>query len=272
MLTLIITGCSSIDTSSETKEEINSGYAVFLGLEGNKAVKESEGYKTVVIDAQYLSEKEIASMQERNQKVYSYINIGSLENYRSYYQEYKKIRLSPYVDWEEEYWLDVTNKEWQEFIREELSEEFLEKGVDGFFVANVDVYGQFPNPDTYKAIETILKDLMSHKLPLIINSGDDFVKLYLHENKQVNDILTGVNQETVFSTINFDTKTFSTQKKEDQEYYLEYLNLIEEEGKDIFLLEYSKDKKLIKKISEYAKKRGWQFYVSGSIELDGVKE
>jgi cysteinyl-tRNA synthetase, unknown class len=42
--------------------------------------------KLVLVDAQYLSAAEIASMQERGQKVFTYLNIGSLETFRSYYE------------------------------------------------------------------------------------------------------------------------------------------------------------------------------------------
>lgn len=267
ILILIVAGsCENRETNS--KLERSSGYGVFLSLEGENLINISEGYKTVVFDAQYLSLEEIQVLQDRGQEVYSYINIGSLETFRPYYEEYKNLVIKPYVDWEEEFWIDITDEEWQAFIRETLVKEILEKNIDGFWVDNVDVYGEFPNEESYRAVEKILKDIMTHGKLVIINGGNEFVELYLERNEQVNDILTGVNQETVFTSINFEDKNFKKQAEEDQSYYLEYLNSIDRLDKDVFLLEYTMDNKLIKKIQAYAKKRGWKFYISDSIELN----
>lgn len=225
--------------------------------------------KLVLVDAQYLSAAEFASMQERGQKVFSYLNIGSLETFRSYYEEYQHLTMKPYLNWDDEYWLDVTNKEWQKFITSTLTNQLLEKGIDGFWIDNVDIYGQSPNEDIYEGVEVMLKELMSHGKPVIINGGNEFVQLYLQRNQQVDDILTGVNQETVFSSINFGEQTFGTQTSENQNYYLDYLDAMDKLEKDVFLLEYTTDSQLSKEIQRYANKRDWEYYISDSIELDG---
>ena len=265
----VISGCSTGVDKSVSSGETKSDYGVFLSAEGSDAINASKGYGTAVIDAQYLSKEEIELMQARDQKVYSYINIGSLETFRPYYEDYKELKLKAYKNWNEESWVDVTSDDWQNFIKDILVKELLEKKVDGFWVDNVDVYGQFPTKQTYQAIEMILKDLNTYNKAVIINGGDEFVQLYLENNKQVDDILTGVNQETVFSSINFDNKTFGIQTSDDQDYYLEYLDSIDKLQKDIFLLEYTTDKNLISKIETYAKEREWEVYISDSIELSG---
>lgn len=243
-------------------------YGVFLSLSGRDAVTASEGYETVVIDAQNLSPEEVAEMKARGQKVYSYINLGSLEDFRSYFDAYKHLSLKLYENWEEEYWMDVSNKEWQDFVGETLANQLLEKGVDGFWVDNVDVYYQYPTQETYAGVETILKKLMSYQLPVIINGGDEFVRLYWEKNQHLDDILTGVNQESVFSTINFDEGTLGTQGIREQNYYLDYLNLVNQAGKQIFLLEYTTSEGLASTIHSYTQERRWSYYISDSIELD----
>lgn len=266
---LFLSGCEQNIIQDRGKNEISSGYRVILSLQGSDAVMAGEGYETVVVDAQYLSAAEIASMQERGQKVFTYLNIGSLETFRSYYEEYQHLTMKPYLNWDDEYWLDVTNKEWQKFITSTLTNQLLEKGIDGFWIDNVDIYGQSPNEDIYEGVEVMLKELMSHGKPVIINGGNEFVQLYLQRNQQVDDILTGVNQETVFSSINFGEQTFGTQTSENQNYYLDYLDAMDKLEKDVFLLEYTTDSQLSKEIQRYANKRSWEYYISDSIELDG---
>ena len=157
---LIINGCSSRKNQEFQHKMISSGYGVFLGLEGNEALIASQDFTRVVIDAQFMSKEEIDSMKKRGQEVYSYINIGSLEEFRPYYKKYEYLTLASYVNWEEEYWVDVKQDEWQKFI-EVLANELLEKNIDGFFVDNVDVYGHFPSQDTFLAIKNILNHLKS---------------------------------------------------------------------------------------------------------------
>lgn len=264
-MVLGLAGCA--ETSNTINEDFD--YGVFLSLEGRKAVEASEGFEVAVIDAQNISAIDIAEMKARDQEVYSYLNIGSLETFRSYYKEYQHLVLKPYENWEEEYWVDAGSEEWQKFVAGTLAQELIEKGIDGFWIDNTDVYGQFADEEIYDGVATILKTLMSYEKPVVINGGDQFVLTYLEQNGQVDDILTGVNQETVFSSINFDEQIFTNQSTDDQHYYLDYLSAVDEEGKDIYLLEYTTDDRLIQKIQQYTRKRGWKGYISDSIELDG---
>lgn len=268
MVILGVTGCANLEGRSNSKLENTGEYGVFLSLDGSEAIEASEGYETVIIDAQNLSEAEITEMQDRGQKVYSYLNVGSLETYRPYYEEFQYLTLRPYENWEEEYWVDVTNEDWQKFSAVTLANELLDKGIDGFWIDNVDVYWQFQTKETYIGVEKILKTLMSYGKPVLINGGNEFVSAYLQQNQQLDDILTGVNQETVFSAIDFEEDKLSTQTKENQTYYLNYLDTVDKAGKEIYLLEYSTKKELAKDVHDYATKRGWQYYISDSVELD----
>lgn len=271
LIVLIFTVYSCIRSINhkEDKEELISSYGVFLSLKGEDAVEASEGYKIVVVDAQALSKEEILFMQKRGQQIYTYLNIGSIETFRPYFEEFQHLIEKPYQDWEDEYWINVSSKEWQRFVKDKLVISLLEKNVDGFWIDNVDVYSQMPTEAIYLGVETILKGVMTHEKPVIVNSGNEFVELYARRNNQVNDILTGVNQETVFSTINFEDQTFGIQTEAEKNYYVEYLNAMEDLDKDIFLLEYTTNSHLRKEIQDYSKERGWNVYISNSIELNG---
>ena len=269
VLLSILSSCTEMVHIDENNNDSHSSYGVFLSLERNDIIKASEGYKKVVVDAQYLSKKEIFSMHKRGQQVYTYLNIGSLETFRPYFEDFQDLIEKPYQDWEDEYWIDVSSKNWQHFVEDKLVIPLLEKDIDGFWVDNVDVYSQMPNEAIYLGVETILKNLKTHEKPVILNSGNEFVELFFQKNNQVDDILTGVNQETVFSTIDFEFQTFGIQSTEEKNYYLEYLNAMDDLNKDVFLLEYTTDNRLKKEIQDYAKERRWEVYISDSIELNG---
>lgn len=69
-----------------------------------------------MIDAQYFSKKDIRKLHAGGTKVYSYLNIGSIENFRPYYKTYEHLAIGDYENWEEEKWVNVADKDWQEFM------------------------------------------------------------------------------------------------------------------------------------------------------------
>ncbi len=48
------------------------------------------------------SKKDIRKLHAGGTKVYSYLNIGSIENFRSYYKTYEHLAIGDYENWEEE--------------------------------------------------------------------------------------------------------------------------------------------------------------------------
>lgn len=61
-------------------------------------------------------EKAVKEAVSRGVWVYGYLNIGALEKQRPYYDKLKHLRLAKYEGWEGEYWIDVTDKAWQDYI------------------------------------------------------------------------------------------------------------------------------------------------------------
>lgn len=257
-VTFVLGGCGS-DTDPE------ADYGVFLSLEDH--VDRLKEYNTVVIDAQYYSEAEIRDIKSSGTKVYSYINVGSLESFRDYYDEYKDLTLGVYEHWEDESWIDVSDERWQEFITAKLAPELLNKGIDGFFVDNCDVYYVYREKEILEGLAFIMKSLVDTGKDVVINSGNDFLDAYCAGYGNWDDVITGINQESVFSKIIWDKNRFGTADDEDREYFTDYIERYAAKGADIYLLEYTKDKKLIKEIEEYCSNNGFKYYISDSLEL-----
>lgn len=257
---LMLCGCSA-DTDNDQKD-----YGVFLSI-GPSEMYKAEGYRTVVIDGQYFSEDDIMHLKEQGSTVYSYLNIGSVEDFRDYYDTYSELTLGEYENWYGERWVNVASARWQEFLVS-LEEELLDKNIDGFFVDNCDVYYEYPTDEIFDGLTIILEQLMEYGKPVIINGGDTFVTRYREKFGSAQRIMTGVNQESVWTRIDFETGELSASISVDREYFEAYLKACCSDGADVYLIEYTTDTVLKKQISEYCAENRFHYYISDSVELD----
>lgn len=264
---ILFTALAINTAACRTQSEFSLEYGVFLSL-SSKDKKEFENYEKVVIDAQYYTAEEIAKLKKKGHKVYSYINIGSIEDFRPYYNRFSNIILSPYQNWEEEYWIDIREGSWKDFILHELAPELKGKGVDGLFVDNADIYYNYPEEDFFQALQETLERLRPEWDEIILNGGDVFLSEYIERGGSPDKIISALNQEGVFSCIDFENGSFKENDMRTKRYFLDYLEKIDSYGSDIYLLEYSEDKNIIDKISSYCNEHGYRYYISDSIELD----
>ena len=270
VLLLIIGGFLFFIKDNKSKKPEKKDYGVFLNAD-DSSLEMFKEYDTIVIDAQYFTRKDIGILHENDVTVYTYLNIGSIENFREYYADYEKLALGDYEHWEEEKWMDVSSPDWQKFIGS-LARELYEKGVDGFFIDNCDVYYYATTVSIFDGLTVILRDVMSLGKEVIINGGDVYVTEYRERYGTAKDIMTGVNQESVWSGIDFDKGTFYEQNKDDRDYFCEYVESCKADGAEVYLLEYTTDSKLIQKIEEYCKKHDFRFYISDSLELEVIRD
>ena len=255
-----------IGISIVNKEDHEREYGVFLNLDASD-MDRIEGYQTLVIDAQYFSKEDIMQLKEKGSTVYSYLNIGSIENFRTYYDAYSYLALGAYENWDEEQWIDVSSPVWQEFLVS-LEEELLAKGIDGFFIDNCDVYYQYHTEDIFEGITLILEHLMKYDISVIINGGDTYVMEFMDMHGSAHQIMTGVNQESVWGKFDFETGNYIAQSKDNREYFESYVEACRDDGADVYLLEYTTDFVLKWKIKKYCANNQFLYYISDSIELD----
>ena len=140
--------------------------------------------------------------------------------------------------------------------------------MDGFFIDNCDVYDYTKTKQNFTGLAKILKNVKRLGKDVVINGGDVFVTKYRKTYGSAKDIMTAVNQECVWSSIQFKTGSFGKQTKAARGYFTDYVKKCKKDGMKVYLLEYTKDKKLIRQIKEYCKKNKFHYYISDSIELD----
>ena len=265
----VLTGCSAGNADTQPAEkgsEIRYEYGVFLGAEPGD-LPDMEPYRIIVLDAQYYTSEHIAALKGSGHTVYSYINIGALEDFRPYYDRYEPVTLGAYENWDEERWVDVSRPEWQSFIADELAPAIIAKGVDGFFADNCDVYFNYPTEEIFSGTEALLKSLKAAGGYVSINGGDVFVTEYARRYGSLDGITDAVNQETVFSRLDWDSGRFSENPADEREYFMEYAETVAALGKDVYLLEYTTDRSLIERIAGYCGGKGFRYYAADSVEL-----
>ena len=254
----LLSACSA-DPSDEAEK-----YVVLIG-EDSEIIEKLSDIDLLVIDAEYFSQNDIARLRENGiREIYSYINIGSIESFRSYDTDFEKYTLGAYENWPEEKWIDVSTPEWQACTASRV-DALVQKGVDGFFVDNTDVYYNYPQESIYDGILTIL-DYMNHTgRKIILNGGDCFVKKYLTTEKNV--LIDGVNQENVFTAYDFSKDIYTKNDQSTREYYTEYLDLAMSHGCTAYTLEYATDPTIRRQAAAYAGKHGYICYISDNIGL-----
>ena len=256
----------------ESRQRIFPGNtAVLLGASPENVlgrVEQDGVYQTLILDLQNFSKEQVSALHHAGvKKIYSYLDVGSLETYRPYFTRFQKLVRAPYENWEEEYWVDVSNISWQDFLVKELASDLVQKGADGFFLDNTDVYAQEETPQTYEGLVRILEGLGDYHLPVIVNGGDLFVKKLIADHKQ--NLLRAVCQESVFSCIkDYKKNQFGRQDKEVRDDYLIYLQTCKKANLAVLLIEYTKDSKLEKEADSYCKRNGFHLFVSKSLGLE----
>ena len=250
-------------------KQMKKDYGVFIGADNINKIK---GYNVVVVEPASIDVSSVELLHKTNEKIYAYLNIGSLENYRPYFNEFKEKTLGLYENWEDEYWVDVSDVAWQNLIVDKLGRDIVDKGFDGFFIDNCDVYYYYPTEEIFNGLSSILQGLRSlnmtkkYKIDIIINGGDTFVSRCI-ENKTATELFDGVNQECVFTDIDFENKTYKEKDESDRGYFKEYLSNVKKHRLKVYLIEYGANSKLIKEIKNYCNENGFHWYNARGLDL-----
>ena len=111
----------------------------------------------------------------------------------------------------------MSQPRWQDKILKDIVPGLLEKHVDGFFVDNCDVYYVYPREEILEGLSVLMKGLVATGKQVVINGGDTFLDAWCETKGAWNQVITGISQESVFSTILWDEDKFGTAEPEDHE-------------------------------------------------------
>ena len=274
----LLAGCTQAqgnpkDEKEKEKENTNEAYGAFLGRSENDTTG-FENYKYISIELDEYQDSTIKELDTKGIYTFAYLNVGSLENYRDYYDQFKHLSIGVYEDWEDEVWINVSDSSWQNFVVNNLAKSFKQRGAYGVYMDNVDVYTiakeKHLNYESFAlGLKNIIKGVSNLGLKVMINGGSEFLDDMNDNNDNIFNSVWGYHQEEVFSLIeDYDKNIFGKQDEEDSSYYKEVASFMKKKGKEIFFLEYTKDNNLISQIKSYCESKNYHYYVSSTINLD----
>ena len=265
---LALVGCKNNDKGEEFH---GNDYGAFLGR-GDNEVSGFNQYKYVSVELDEFTHTNIERLSSHGTNFLAYLNVGSLENYRDYYDEYESFTFKDYDNWPDERWMDVTNQDWQDLMVG-LAQGFKNEGAFGVYMDNVDVYSIAKEDNmNYQAFGAAIKSIISRVnalgLKVLVNGGAEYFDDMNDAQDDVFDSVWAYHQEEVFSLIDdYDENVFTTQEDEDKTYYQEIASMMKEKGKEVFFIEYTTDNSLKNTIKNYCDLHHYHYYISSTVDL-----
>lgn len=232
-----------------------------------------------VIDSDGIPASTIRVAVDRGVFVYDYLNVGALEKGRSFYADFKNLRIAKYDGWADEWWIDPTSVKWRRHLIQEAKAK-KEKGAIGLYFDNADIYwmcqegfdecgsDRMRTAPKARAVYNALLDVIKYivqDVGLIVmpNGADTFVR-QLFANGHGQGLIRTINQEgALFSG-------FHRQSAEERAYIAAYMDWALSVGLYVRGIEYCKRESQIKEAKEYYRKHGWQgLYISKHTNLKG---
>ena len=272
-LFLLLTPLALVGCRNQVEPEPFHGndYGAFLGRNGNDVTNFNQ-YKYISCELDEFTHTNIERLTNKGVNFLAYLNVGSLEEYRDYYDDYKSFTFKDYDNWPDERWIDVTNVSWQDKVVE-LAQGFKNDGAFGVYMDNVDVYSIAKEESmNYSAFGIALKNIISRVnaigLKVMVNGGAEYFDDINDQGDNVFDSLWAYHQEEVFTLIeDYDENVFVSQSNEDSAYYQQIASMMKNKGKEVFFLEYSNDDGMKEIIKNYCDLNGYHYFISSTVEL-----
>lgn len=226
--------------------------------------KPDKGSGLLAIEPEDYTAAEVQALKRAGYTVLAYLSVGSVSDERNYYKQLEKYTLRRLDDWEHERYLDVCEPAVQDWLINR-GMALLNAGYDGIWADNTDVFEEYPSDAAYKGITRILQALYPHGY-IMINGGIEYVSKAIANHAS---IAHGVTQEEVFSLITDYTAPgeFGAQIASESREYQQYLVKAMGAGMEAYLLEYTRDANLKKKIVNYCEASGAGYYISEDVDL-----
>ena len=264
-------GCSK---KKEEQEPLFNGrdYAAFLGRSDNDTTHFTK-FDYVAFEFDEFTDSSIQRLNRKGVNTLAYLNVGSLENYRDYYDDFESYTFMTYEEWPDERWIDVSVPEWQNFVVNTLAKGFKDRQAFGVYLDNVDVYelAETAGKDSQEflnGLKTIIKGVSELGLKVMINGGSMFLKYLDQTNDSLFYHIWGYHQEEVFTLItDYENDKFGLQTEYTKESYLAVAEMMKRREKEVFFLEYTVDDFLKEDIANYCNEHKYHYYFSNNVDL-----
>ncbi len=173
-------------------------------LNGNLVARYAR-YDLLVVDGEGASAAQVAALRRAGKIVLAYLDVGTIEPYRSWYPLLKPYRLAYWPDWGEWY-ADVDRPGYRSAIAGRIAPMLLRKGFSGLFLDNTDMIESYPRQTAgMRALIRSLATLVHGRGEfLFAQNGEDSIGPVLR-------YYDGWNREDVTATYDFTSKRYVLQ-------------------------------------------------------------
>ena len=168
-----------------------------LALGDGAADRDLSGYDLVVVDGGTPARR-VKELRANGSLVLGYLDVGTIEPYRSWYAAAKPYRLDYWPDWGEWY-ADVSKPGFRDLIAKRVAPAILRRGFNGLFLDNVDMIETHPRQKA--GMLSLVRRLAARPGYTFAQNGDDVIGPFL-------PYLDGWNREDVTRTYDFDHKRY----------------------------------------------------------------
>ena len=162
-------------------------YKVFLTSSSKaRGLKKTSKACTIVIEPEDFNREQVSDLKKKGYNVLGYLNVGAIEDTRSYYNQLKPYRIQkngkPYQldDWPHEWWIDIRRTRVRDFLVNR-AKEIKKLGCDGFWCDNIDIYEYNKSDAMFEAITSILRRLKALNGYVMLNGGYKYLQEYMNK-------------------------------------------------------------------------------------------
>lgn len=224
--------------------------------------KTVEGYDYVIVEPSVFSKKDVSILKSKNKNALAYISLGEVNEAAAHYKTIKGETLGKNGIWNSHI-LNLREVQTRNVLFDLINNHLKTKEFSGLFLDNIDNYTQFgPTPDKIVDLLSFLKEVKQrHPNSIIMQNAGLFIA------DETKPFIDAIAVESVVTDYDFENQKYRLRKKAD---FIERLNRIKNIKQNnkipIILIEYAKNKSLIKKTLKRLHKTELPYFI-GEIEL-----
>jgi hypothetical protein len=208
-------------------------WAFAIGRNLNTAtLRALRAYDLVVVDGEAVTGAQVRYLHRSGVIVVGYLDVGTIERDRSWYDKVKAYKLDYWGDWNEWY-AEVSAPGYRDVIRKQVAPSMLAKGLDGLFLDNTDMIES--HPEQAEGMRLLVGDLSARTHGagkwLFTQNGIESIGPTL-------DFYDGWNLEDVTWSYDFETRRYVRRSSGDVAYALMSLRRLRSAGLATFATDY----------------------------------
>ena len=200
-----------------------------LALSDRAARADLSGYDLVVVDGDTPARR-VKALRAGGAIVLGYLDVGTIEPYRSWYPQAKPFRMEYWPDWGEWY-ADVSRRGFRDLIAGQVAPAVLDRGFDGLFLDNLDMI--VTHRRRSRGMHALVARLARLPGYLFAQNGEEVIGSFLSR-------LDGWNREDVSRTYDFDRRRYVKVPAGDRDDALAALRRVAARGKLVTATDYTR--------------------------------